>query len=43
MCDVAHPEFDITRAEISLDARLSVRVDELVRQKYSQEAYNHKR
>jgi lipoate-protein ligase A len=43
MCDVARQELDVTWTGISPDVKLRARVDELVRKKYSQETYNHKR
>ena len=43
MCDVAQQEFGIAWNEFSPDKELCARVNELVREKYLQEAYNHKR
>jgi lipoate-protein ligase A len=43
MVEVARRDFDTTWTEFSPDAKLRGRVDELVREKYSQEAYNRKR
>jgi lipoate-protein ligase A len=43
MCDVARQKFGIAWNDFSLDAKLRARVDKLVLEKYSQEAYNHKR
>ena len=43
MCDVARQEFGTMWTEFPPDTKLRARTDELVREKYSQEAYNCKR
>ena len=43
MCEVARREFGIGWGDFLPDTKLCTRVDELVRKKYSQEAYNCKR
>ena len=43
MCDVARQEFGAMWTSFSPDAKVRARVDELVREKYSQETYNCKR
>ena len=43
MCDVARGEFGIAWSGFSPDTKLRARVDELVREKYLQDACNHKR
>ena len=43
MVEVARQDFDIAWSDFSPDAKLRARVDKLVREKYSQEIYNHKR
>jgi len=43
MCDVARREFGIVWSDFLPDTKLRAHVDELVRKKYSQEAYNRKR
>ena len=43
MCDVMRREFSVVWNDFLPDAKMRARVDELVRGKYSQKAYNHKR
>ena len=43
MGEVARQEYGVTWSEISPDAKLRARMDELIQKKYSQEAYNRKR
>jgi lipoate-protein ligase A len=43
MVEVARQDFDIAWSDFSPDAKLRSRTEELIREKYSQEAYNRKR
>ena len=43
MVEVARQDFDVMWTQFLPDAKLRARVDKLVREKYSQEIYNHKR
>ena len=43
MCEVARWDFDIAWTEFLPDAKLRDRTEELIREKYSQETYSHRR